>query len=353
MIIYMSRFLLVLSAVMLTVSCGRNNIVSGVPVRYVTAERSVELKADSSFRYDFPQSLQMVSLYVQDSVLVVKENIGGNMDGRFFKCYSLEDGSCMGEYVLRGRGPGEALSPNIRGSFHDASGRECLYVFDISLGRSYGLDLAKSIEERKTEIFTLTDFPVQSLDAYLYRDTLQFVTITDNDRQQYRIMGLDGKEWKTFDILHDVSADDFLPQLSECIVLNQEEGLAAMLMLGLPQMNILNLNTGEVESYAVSPEFVHWRDIISRYDMNSIVYYNTAISSGEHIMALYIGESIADSVDMDCSHLHIYDWSGRFLYDITLSEVIDAISFDEKTEMLYALDRNANRIYRYDLSELI
>ena len=32
---------------------------------------------------------------------------------------------------------------------------------------------------------------------------------------------------------------------------------------------------------------------------------------------------------------------------------IDAISFDEKTEMLYALDRNANRIYRYDMSELI
>ena len=349
----MSRFLLVLSAVMLTVSCGRNNIVSGVPVRYVTAERSVELKADSSFRYDFPQSLQMVSLYVQDSILVVRENIGGNMDGRYFKCYSLENGAYLGEYVLRGRGPGEALSPNIRGSFHDASGRECLYVFDISLGRSYGLDLAKSIEERKTEIFTLTDFPVQSLDAYLYRDTLQFVTITDNDRQQYRIMGLDGKEWKTFDILHDVSADDFLPQLSECIVLNQEEGLAAMLMLGLPQMNILDLNTGEVESYAVSPEFVHWRDIISRYDMNSIVYYNTAISSGEHIMALYIGESIADSVDMDCSHLHIYDWSGRFLYDITLSEVIDAISFDGNTELLYALDRNANRIYRYDLSELI
>ena len=349
----MSRFLLVLSAVMLTVSCGRNNIVSGVPVRYVTAERSVELKADSSFRYDFPQSLQMVSLYVQDSILVVRENIGGNMDGRYFKCYSLENGAYLGEYVLRGRGPGEALSPNIRGSFHDASGRECLYVFDISLGRSYGLDLAKSIEERKTEIFTLTDFPVQSLDAYLYRDTLQFVTITDNDRQQYRIMGLDGKEWKTFDILHDVSADDFLPQLSECIVLNQEEGLAAMLMLGLPQMNILDLNTGEVESYAVSPEFVHWRDIISRYDMNSIVYYNTAISSGEHIMALYIGESIADSVDMDCSHLHIYDWSGRFLYDITLSEVIDAISFDGNTELLYALDRNANRIYRYDLSGLI
>ena len=349
----MSRFLLVLTALMLTVSCGRNNIVSGVPVRYVTAERSVELKADSSFRYDFPQSLQMVSLYVQDSILVVRENIGGNMDGRYFKCYSLENGAYLGEYVLRGRGPGEALSPNIRGSFHDASGRECLYVFDISLGRSYGLDLAKSIEERRTEIFTLTDFPVQSLDAYLYRDTLQFVTITDNDRQQYRIMGLDGKEWKTFDILHDVSADDFLPQLSECIVLNQEEGLAAMLMLGLPQMNILDLNTGEVESYAVSPEFVHWRDIISRYDMNSIVYYNTAISSGEHIMALYIGESIADSVDMDCSHLHIYDWSGRFLYDITLSEVIDAISFDGNTELLYALDRNANRIYRYDLSELI
>ena len=349
----MSRFLLVLSALMLMVSCGRNNIVSGVKVRYVTAERSVELKADSSFRYDFPQSLQMVSLYVQDSVLVVKESVGGNMDGRYFKCYSLEDGSCKGEYVLRGRGPGEVLSPNIRGSFHDSSGRECLYVFDISLGRSYGLDLAKSIKEGKTEIFPLTDFPVQPLDAYLYRDTLQFVTVADNDRQLYRIMGLDGKELKTFDILHDISADVFLPQLSECVVLNHEEGLAALLMLGLPQMNILDLETGDVKSYAVSPEYVHWRDIISRYDMNSMIYYNAAISSDEFIMALYIGESIADSVDMDCSHLHVYDWSGRFLYDITLSEVIDAISFDEKTEMLYALDRNANRIYRYDLSELI
>jgi len=52
-------------------------------------------------------------------------------------------------------------------------------------------------------------------------------------------------------------------------------------------------------------------------------------------------------------HIHVFDWSGSFLYDITVRENVNAMAFDELGGMLYALDRTDNRIYRYDLSGLI
>ena len=355
MIIYMSRFLLVLTALMLTVSCGRNNIVSGVPVRYVTAERSMELKADSSFRYDFPRSLQCVDLTIaNDSILVLRETVGSSDSLKFFGCYSLRDYSWLGDYVVKGRGPGEALNPFIRGMLRAADGRECCYVGDAMLGRVYELDLPLSIERGGTVIRELHGVPANTVYNYPYRDSLRFlVRIGDEDRMLYEVVTADNEVRRSFNLYRSVSAENCLSQISHCTVVNQRAGLAALLMLGLPQMNILDLESGEVRSFAVDREYRRWRDIIERYDGDSGLYYNYATATEDVILATYAGKSVMEFANDRNVHIHVFDWSGSFLYDITVRENVNAMAFDELGGMLYALDRTDNRIYRYDLSELI
>ena len=169
----------------------------------------------------------------------------------------------------------------------------------------------------------------------------------------YEVVTADNEVRRSFNLFRSVSAENCLSQISHCTVVNQRAGLAALLMLGLPQMNILDLESGEVRSFAVDREYRRWRDIIDRYDGDSGLYYNYATATEEVILATYAGKSVMEFANDRNVHIHVFDWSGSFLYDITVRENVNAMAFDELGGMLYALDRTDNRIYRYDLSELI
>ena len=50
-------------------------------------------------------------------------------------------------------------------------------------------------------------------------------------------------------------------------------------------------------------------------------------------------------------HLHIFDWNGNFLYDVSLKENLNAIAFDESNGRLLGADKDDD-IFEYDLSGL-
>ena len=359
MIIYMSRFLLVLTALMLTVSCGRNNFIEGVPVETVRAGQVLSLDRDTLFTCDFSECLQCVDLSVEsDSVLVLREMENSSPDFRYFKCWSLTDFSYLGGYVFHGRGPGEVLMPDFIGGFVSGEGtRKVSGIADISLKKVFSVDFPLSAVSGEAVIRQTGRLPSNTMYVRPYGEARLYVECVDNDRLVCRLTDMDCNILKDFEVYGDIPAMSCAARLSHCLVVNQEKGLVASLMISLPQINILDLESGNISSYASGEEFRDWKEIIRPVNPNTAMdmkeYYLNADSSNDYIFALYAGVSRAELDGRDDTHLHVYDWSGRFLYDITLSEVIDAISFDEKTEMLYALDRNANRIYRYDMSELI
>ena len=64
-------------------------------------------------------------------------------------------------------------------------------------------------------------------------------------------------------------------------------------------------------------------------------------------MALYCDARFEDWVkEQYMPHIHIFDWDGNFLYDITLDKKLKAIAYDESGDCMYGIDIN-DEIYRY------
>lgn len=351
--------LLVLPVLSMIVSCGRTNFIEGVPVRLVKAEKTLDLACDSSFTGTFSECLQCVDLSVEsDSVLVLREMENSSRDFRYFKCWSLSDYSYLGSFVRRGRGPGEVLMPNFAGSFlSDETGGELSCIADISLSKLFSVDFPLSISSGETQSSLMCTLPEQTLYARPLDGNVMYVEYIDNDILRCRIMDMNGSILNDYDIYGRFSALSCVYQLSHGLLVNRAKGLAASVMMSLPQMNILNLESGDVSSFAVDREFGNWRKIIRPQHpdeiMKSIEYYQSADASDDYIFAVYAGMPIRELVNRKDTHLHIYDWSGRLLYDVTLPEVLHSIAFDANAEMLYGLNRDENRIYRYDLSGLV
>ena len=78
------------------------------------------------------------------------------------------------------------------------------------------------------------------------------------------------------------------------------------------------------------------------------VYYTSICGSAGHLFALYFGIPFDTWVKgAGIPHIHIFDWSGNFLCDLSLHEKIKAITCDSD-ERIYGVDQD-DRVYRYDM----
>ena len=341
-------------------SCVNHNIVRDAPIVQHNPGVSLRVEKDSTFNCSFPQTISCVDLMViDDSVLVLYDAIIPGRNSTFFKAYLLDDYSYIGEYVVQGRGPGELLCPDLSGCYQ-CNGETRCYVLDIMLGQSYSFNLRDSAN--MNSLVKISDLPDNSLYAYPYQDSLQFVVNVEDDQFRFNVLDKSGSNVRKFSLYpENISAEKYLPQLGNSVAVNSNKGIAALVMLGIPQINYFNLESGTVYSIATDKKYRDWRNLISAAaDVNKYMkatqYYANAASSRDYVFALYSNRSIEDIMhrtENGCPHIHIFDWEGTFLYDITVDEDISRIDYDSKRKNLYGVNINTNEIFRYDLSGLL
>lgn len=278
----------------------------------------------------------------------------------FYKAYSLEDYSFLGEYVVHGRGPDEFLAPNMFGEYRpDGEDRVFAYIFDMMRSQSYGFDLYGSITDRKTIIRKISDLPPNTLYAAPYRDSLHFIMDIEDDRLLCHVIDDKSVKLKTYNLYRDeVSAERSLSQLSNCVNVNHDRGLVALVMIGIPQINFLDLQDGHIHTSAVDRQYRNWRKLIAAaYNTNLMLeakeYYVNATSTSDKIIALYSDMTIGDIINRSgwhSPHIHIFNWEGDFQYDLSVKENISKIAYDSRRKVLYGLDVNEGRLYRYDVA---
>lgn len=359
----MKRFIYFFIISPLLDSCVSENIVEDAPIRYVKPEMELTVEQDPLFVYDFPQTLACSDVIVAaDSVMLLYDNVPFDNNSSFYKAYSTEDLSYLGEFVRQGRGPGELLGPDLSGACRSKDGRTKCYILDLMLGQSFWFDLSGSIAERQNIINKLSDLPPNTLYALPYRDSLQFIMNVEDDNFLCNIINRNADKLRTFRLYpENIPAEQHIAQFGNCVALNQERGIASLVMIGIPQINYLDLENGTVFSVAVDRQYKNWEQILSsatdmhKY-MESTQYYNDAASAQDCIFALYTNRKIEDIMrrthDMPV-HVHIFDWDGNFLYDLTVRENISRIDYDSRRKYLYGLDVNYGKIYRYDLSGIL
>ena len=110
------------------------------PVQKAKAEKTCTLSGISvDLNGDKPNGI--CGIFVSDSVLLLRGTVKGSPF--MVHAYSLNDGSPLGAYIAKGRGPNELLIPQFKELINESN---LLYIFDLSLGSSYSFDYLKSIE---------------------------------------------------------------------------------------------------------------------------------------------------------------------------------------------------------------
>ncbi len=194
--------------------------------------------------------------------------------------------------------------------------------------------------------------PDMDLLRFPLSDNEHFVFRLENGEEVFQTVGNGGEVLNTFNLYEGHGDERYITYLSGILVHNNKTKTVAEVMLLFPQINFIDTDGGQVYSVAVSKDYRKWASVLEcRQFMELTEYYSSAASAPDYIFAAYRGLPIHRLAENRAgTHIHIFDWQGNFLYDISVAENIEDMAFDNRTGFIYAIDRTGGRIVRYDLS---
>lgn len=346
-----SKILLV-AAASLAISCKHTGIVSDAPLKFVRPAKSVPALDCTDLRDAFPEVLDYYYVQVvNDTVLVLSDQVSDD-NPYHFKAYSAKTLNYLGAFGRNGRGPGEMLYPH---AVRKSPSEKYLCVNDNSAGLACLVDVEKSIKSQNTAVVQSYALPSGIIDWLPLSDGKQFMLLLENKEMVFHLVGSDGEVSKVFDLYKGHNDERYLTHLSSLLLHNEKTGQVAEVMVFFPQINFIDTYNGQVYSVAVNKDYRNWQSVMSQMlSAGTKQYYVGAASTSDNIFAVYKNVSISDlAEDSHDTHIHIFDWNGNFLYDICVTENIESITFDSRTDFLYAIDKTEGKIVRYDLSGLI
>lgn len=330
------------------VSCGNSNVFDCKAV-LVTADNTCTISGEEVQLTGGPAIGGILDLQVVDPYLIIdastKENSG------LFHVYDKTGNLYSGSFINKGRGANELLQPTLSGTYR-RDGHDIPYIFDLSLCRTYGFDVSESVINGSTQLYDISIMPNLTLKAKPVLDSMQFAVYPQPDGIFGEVLDMNGHSRKKIAIYPELSGHNYASKLSSPYVVFQGTPVIAITATMLPQVNFLNIATGERYTSTVDKSYRKWEKSLTLPNTSQTMYYMDATTSDRLLFALYYCAPLLDWAKGDFeAHLHIFDIEGNFLYEASLQEQIKTITYDSETGCLYGADQN-DRIYRYDLSEL-
>ena len=133
--------------------------------------------------------------------------------------------------------------------------------------------------------------------------------------------------------------------------IKSDQSKVAMAMWMLPQINILDIQTGELKGFRLNEniDFVN----LEKNDIESLkFYYSNICTDNNYIYALYLNTLMVDTEKHEeTNEIHVFNWDGKFVKRIILEHSCDQIALDRKNNKLYTKD-DEEKIFCYDLNTL-
>ncbi len=336
-------------AALLAISCKHTGIVSDAPVKFVRPAKSVPSLVCTDLRDAFPEVLDCSRIQVVNDTVLVLQDQPNDDNPYHFKAYSTRDFKYLGSFVRNGRGPGEVLYPH---TAIKSPSERFLCMNDNSVGQACLVDIEESIKSRNLSVAHSYALPPEIVDWVPFPDMGQFMLLSEDKRLVFHLVGSDGVVSRVFDLYKGYNGERYLTHFSGMILHNENTGQIAEVMIFFPQLNFIDTNDGQVYSVAVNKDYRNWQSVMGQMlNAGTKEYYVGAASTPDYIFAAYKNVPISElAEDRHGTHIHIFDWYGNFLYDISVAENIENMTFDSRTGFLYAMDRTGGRIVRYDLS---
>ena len=334
------------------ISCETVSKIGNQKVRLVSPDREEVLSKDNAFTGLGIDNMHAIALQiVSDSILVVQLQPTEETP-EFFHAFSLRTMSSLGFFGKKGRGPGELISPHIAKKM---SGTKTMSVSENSLAKAFNIDVQASIGTKTMVLSKESVVPQVSVDWIPLGDSSQLTLCMEQDEFIFQVFGEKGTVVQTIRPYKGIDAQQKAPYLSGLITGNASGDQAAVCLVCFPQVLYMDTITGQITAIAVDSEYKHWESTLNTmFGPQTIEYYCSITPSRDYLIAAYKGYSIGEG--MTGSHgtqIHVFDWNGRFMHRISVSETLSDVCFDSSSRLLYAIDSSEGSIVRYDLSSLL
>lgn len=335
----------------------------GEDIQYFDDDSMTEKNVKSKFVLSDENYSGMVSAY--DSLLICWNP---EFQNHFFTVFNVDTGKEIGSFVEKGHGPEEVISVNTIFQ-HFKKGNDIMtMLYASNEGKLFLWNISQSVRKEKTVYDTIVSYNndriffsfYQSEDILLaYKPshklskeeaTTPFYekrTIYSNKLlQNYPIY-----KQKSVINSHARSLDFFFYTWD---AIKPDGSKIVQAMMHLPQINIIDTNTGDVVGYRMknSPDFS-----LLESDMQQMNRYYTCVhADDDYIYATYWGKEAWDDrfgVEVPFFNtIHVFNWDGKPLYKLVTDQSFYRVWSDSIRKRLYTINMNTDEVYYLDLDEL-
>ncbi|GKG71497.1 hypothetical protein CE91St1_06400 [Parabacteroides goldsteinii] len=297
-----------------------------------------------------------------------------------YEIYNLKDLSLIGEFCGKGVGPNEIVAFTTISHFYKENGELKTLLYGANEKKLVEWNISKSLAKHTTVFDRIVSYDwdvdkhvtVYNKLFRLNTDTILAITPTVPLTLDQELVSLPlyekrtietNKQVKLYDIFHKYPENNGLNVHSSYNILPPERFLESFycikpdcskmvqVMMFMPQINILDLQSGEVNGFRLNSS-VNFS--VFRKNIEKVNYCFTGVAvDDEFIYALYWGRKIKDDSDKKRSCIvYVFNWAGVLVNKIDLENYVNQIFLDEKNNILYGREYTSDYIYSYDLSVL-
>lgn len=297
--------------------------------------------------------IQDLRLY--DTLMLVSSK---DADG-FVSVFGLTGLKELGKMFYRGNGPGELLSPPFF-SMMQIVHRDSLDVALLNDGRGHllGWDIRESCDDPDIVIFK-DSIPMDAFySLYINDSTFLCRVINGDERGQTRFLDVGGEKKTTppMETLNKASIPGpgegyFFNIMSSLSGYNYQNGVVVEASLMLNTINMYTLD-GSFEKTVCIGKKVDNIDDVYRSGFRGMKDTFICLRMYEDFFAvMYSGGRMFGLGPSGTARpkIYLFDWSGSPISEIVLPARAHCFDFDMKNNMLYALDREDETVYAYNM----
>ena len=307
-------------------------------------------------------------VYVHDSIMIFYNT---KLNSHFFSAFNIETNEEKGIFCEKGNGPNEAVAYSRMYSFFKENedlktllyaphnNKICIWNITQSLKQGYTVikDIPYSWREENNNVF-YNDIHYLGNDQLIAKNQSQPIGEYDASSPYYQKRTVSTNEQiKRYDIYKQIiiNKDAIIVPSSfydSKDAIKPDGTKIVMAMRNLPQINIVDLNTGQIYGYRLKggEDFS-----IFKTKGNWKIHYQWAHADNKYIYASYLGKSRDKSLreEPETQVIHIFDWEGNLKYKLQLNDAAGHFFVDNIKNRLYKWNYRKDSMHFLDLNTII
>lgn len=284
-----------------------------------------------------------------------------------YYCFNIRTGKHISNFFPLGKGAGEFLNVTPIIQKYKENGEIKALFAAINEKKAGVFNITKSIEQKKTVCDTVFDCqwsktrPFSSFFQYNDNKILAYkrpdkISSDENKYSLPQYLMIDcytGNVERTYDLykepgIYNPGAKDLNGDFySSLNLMKPDRTKVAMFMTLAPQINILDVETGNLKGITLSgaPGF---EDLEKCNEFRQ--YHAFSDVDDKYIYALYIDKDYMDfDATISSCVLRVFDWEGNFIYKFYINVGLDQIQIDAENSLMYGVCLATEEVFRYQL----